>query len=134
MARIRTDVRRNVAVVAALTAAATFASSVPALAEGSRATVISGWGYGKESQRWYDGRRDQVSTRVALEGCSTDGTSFSAPFVLYRAVDLRPDPDYGSRANTCNVSNWGTMTTAGNFYFKYTGTRVISARDVGIYW
>ncbi|MFE5853431.1 hypothetical protein ACFQ61_09455 [Streptomyces sp. NPDC056500] len=120
--------------MAGLTAIATLASSVPAHAEGSRATYIRGWQWGQESGRWRDNHNDAVSTRVAFETCSADTTTFSAPLVLYRVRPALPDVGHGTRINTCNVSNWGTMTTSGDYYFAYTGTRIISVNDVGIYW
>lgn len=133
-AKLRTGVRKKAATVVALTAVATLVNSVPAHAEGSRSTSISGWGQNTESQRWYDGNNDAASTRVAFEHCATDGTTFNAPLVLYRVRTALPDVGYGSRNNTCNVSSWGRATPSGTYYFTYTGTRIISANDVGIYW
>ncbi|MEU2562619.1 hypothetical protein ABZ626_25240 [Streptomyces longispororuber] len=136
MTRFGNKFRQRAGAVVALAAAASLAGSVPAHAEGSRTSYIKGWKFDQESSRWHDSHRDSNATKVQFKGCSSDQSSgFKANLSLYRAKSLAPDPSYGKKLNTCNTSNWGTMRTAGDYYFKYHGVGyVISVDKVKVSW
>lgn len=135
MAKLRGRTQQRAATVTALAATIALAGAIPAHAEGSRATYISAWRYGAESQRWGDANNDAAATRVVFAlNCDSDKAGgFSAPITLYRVRGGIPDEDMGTRINTCNASSWGDVKS-GTYYFAYEGPYVISVRNVGIYW
>lgn len=136
MTSLGSTFQRRTSAVIALTAVATLAGSVPAHAEGSRTSYIKGWRADQESSRWHDSHRDSNHTKVQLKSCDSDRSSgFVAPLTLYRAKSWAPDPSYGKKNNKCNTSDWGTMKTSANYYFKYHSTGyTISAKTVKISW
>ncbi|MEE6266753.1 hypothetical protein V2E29_14015 [Streptomyces diastatochromogenes] len=97
-----------------------FIGSIPAHAEGSRTSYISGWHINNESQRWTDNNTDAVNTAVGFSGCSTDtDNGFNdSRLTLWKDVS-GPDENHGSRANFCNTSTWG-RERAGDYYFSLT--------------
>ncbi|WP_274917595.1 hypothetical protein [Streptomyces sp. WZ-12] len=109
---------RRAAGIVAASIALGFIGVVPAHAEGSRTTYISGWHINNESQRWTDNNKDATSTSVAFSGCSTDsGNGFNdAGLTLWKDV-FGPDENHSSRSNRCNTSSWGRQS-AGSYYFS----------------
>ncbi|MEU7636031.1 MULTISPECIES: hypothetical protein [unclassified Streptomyces] len=108
--------RRAVGIVTASIALG-FLGAIPAHAEGSRTTYISGWHINNESSRWTDNDIDGANTSVQFSGCSTDtGNGFNdASLTLYKDV-FGPDEDHGTRSNHCNTSTWGSPSS-GDYYF-----------------
>jgi hypothetical protein len=110
---------------------------LPAHAENYRDTSLTGWGPGKESSRWKDNNRDNVSTSVRFADCHTDGGSGfkSASLKLWKDV-FGPDENKGSRTNACNTSAWGDQS-AGDYYFELTGFGsggVLTVKSIRISW
>ncbi|GGU41751.1 hypothetical protein GCM10010211_01010 [Streptomyces albospinus] len=126
---------RRAAGIVAASIALGFIGSIPAHAEGSRTTYISGWHINSESSRWTDNATDGVSTSVQFSGCSTDSDNGfgEAGITLYKDV-FGPDEDHGTRTNYCNTSSWGSQSS-GDYYFTlssltYGGT--LNVKSVGI--
>ncbi|MCZ0972482.1 hypothetical protein O1L55_15900 [Streptomyces albulus] len=108
--------RRAVGIVTASVALG-FIGVIPAHAEGSRTTYISGWHINNESSRWTDNDIDGANTSVQFSGCSTDSDNGfnDAGITLYKDV-FGPDEDHGTRSNRCNTSTWGSQSS-GDYYF-----------------
>ncbi|MYT32668.1 MULTISPECIES: hypothetical protein [unclassified Streptomyces] len=108
--------RRAVGIVTASIALG-FIGAIPAHAEGSRTTYISGWHINNESSRWTDNDIDGANTSVQFSGCSTDSDNGfnDAGITLYKDV-FGPDEDHGTRSNRCNTSTWGSQSS-GDYYF-----------------
>ncbi|MGW2303492.1 hypothetical protein [Streptomyces sp. NPDC001809] len=120
---------RKLAVVAGGLLVATLAGTVPAAAEGSWSSCISGWRDNNESRRWTDKHSDKAATTVTLSGCSF---STSMDIGLHRVVDDWPDAAYGGKVNSCATSNWGEIKTSGDFYFRKITSGSVSVNTVTV--
>ena len=126
--------------IAAISAAALLTGiSLPAFAEGSWTSYLSGVKIGFESRTWADRDVDQVATTVKLTNCSVSGASFAnAGLTLYQDTWI---PYYytnhGMIYNYCDSVSWGQGLGAGNYHFTVerinsssTTTRSLSAGSV----
>lgn len=103
-------------------------SALPAMAEGSWTSSISGWLPGEETRDWTDKNRDDVSTRLSNKQCSaTPGSTVkNLGWELNRNDTATPDEHYGIKWLTCNSSttmgtgSWGDRGK-GNFDFTLRG-------------
>ncbi|MFJ9619066.1 hypothetical protein [Streptomyces noursei] len=127
--------RRAVGIVTASIALG-FIGAIPAHAEGSRTTYISGWHINNESSRWTDNNIDGANTSVQFSGCSTDSDNGfnDAGITLYKDV-FGPDEDHGTRSNRCNTSSWSSQSS-GDYYFTlssltYGGTLYVKKVVIG---
>lgn len=119
---------RKTAVVAGGLLVATLAGTVPAAAEGSWTSHISGWRDNNESRRWTDKHADKAATTVSFSGCS-----FSSMDVgLHRVVNNWPDAAYGGKVSQCTTSNWGEIATSGDFYFGKITSGTVSVDNVTV--
>lgn len=92
--------------------------ALPAYAEGSWSSYISGWLISEQSRSWDDSNSDGVSTAVTLSGCSIpNGQTFqSVKLGLYREITLLPDESQGTITKACGTYTWGDESS-GSYHF-----------------
>ncbi|NJQ14722.1 hypothetical protein [Streptomyces bohaiensis] len=102
------------------------ASAVPAHAEGSWSSSMNGVRTGFDSRTWTDNNSDNVSTRIALSGCSNGGTG--APVtntqlqLTRQTAWYQPDENRGRYTFHCSSSDANAFgrQPAGNYHFTVT--------------
>jgi hypothetical protein len=103
------------------------AFALPAHAEGSWSSYISGWLVGRDSRTWADNNVDDVSTTVSLSGCSIpNGQAFTnVTLELFRSRTLLPAESKGRRTNGCGTFGWGDVQQ-GSYHFSLQAINGIS--------
>ncbi|MGI5186380.1 hypothetical protein ACQEVZ_60115 [Dactylosporangium sp. CA-152071] len=123
--------------VAALTALLIL-TPVPAFAEGSWNSSLSGVRSGFTSRTWHDANNDGTITKTTLSGCSRDdGANFFLEVDLRRKRSFAPDVSYGRRnVSSCSggtgTGSWGDQTSGDYFLqFWHYDFGTVSASSVG---
>ncbi|GIF10070.1 hypothetical protein [Actinoplanes teichomyceticus] len=110
--------------VAAVAFTAVLSGGVPAFAEGSWSSYLSGVRSGFISREWTDNNSDSVVTKTTLRGCSRDdGANFSLKVDLRRKRSLSPDVSYGQKdvsacAGGTGTGTWGDQTS-GTYFLQF---------------
>lgn len=93
--------------------------AIPAVAEGSKTTYMTGWKNGYASNNWYDSNTDSVSTHVTYYDCTNEFTS-----TIRRTVFSAPDPAIASEWINCKSyadAVYAGDLTAANYHFDISG-------------
>lgn len=112
-----------VALAAGIGIASGLLASLPAFAEGSWSSSISGARNGFSSRSWQDSHLDSVATVTTFSGCTVQymPTGFQTTNLqLFDEYGLLPDQAVATKANTCGTTNFGTMTRPDGYHWTIT--------------
>jgi hypothetical protein len=131
----------------AAVAIATLATAIPAFAEGSFTSHMSGVRVGFESRRWDDKNEDSKGTIVSLRYChymkEPSHEPKSAQFTLNLIKDTLFDEARGNVKYDCSGSTWKQYDwgrqPAGKYFFRVTklgpsGITAANADGVKVSW
>ncbi|MGN9810933.1 hypothetical protein ACTMSW_16420 [Micromonospora sp. BQ11] len=135
------NLRRSKGLVGLAVIGAILAAPMPALAEGSWSSSLSGIRNGYISRTWTDNNNDSVITKTVLSGCSrSDGANFTLTVDLRRERSLSPDVSYGIMdVSACKggtgTGTWGDQTSGTYFLqFGHYTFGTVSATSVKTYF
>lgn len=117
MLGIRNRLGRRVMTGVGVGVVAATLGALPAMAEGSWTSSLSGVRAGFSSRSWQDSHLDSASTVATLSGCTGSGLTLN----LYDEYGALPDQSVGRITHNCGAFDWGIMTRSDQYHWTVDG-------------